>query len=201
VKHRLLVFPEIGLVVLLGWVFLWRSDLEIGTIVIGVLVILGGVVIVSLVWPPGGPWLPTSKKRVRKMLEMAEVKSGEIVYDLGSGDGRVLIMAAREFGAQGVGIEIDLLRSWWSKLRVKALGLEDQVQVIRGDMFKQDFSQADVVFVYLLQKTINQLTRKLVKELRPGTRVVSNTFIFPGLPPVINNKKEQLYLYVIKKAD
>lgn len=131
------------------------------------------------------------------MLTMAEIKPGEIVYDLGSGDGRVLIAAARRFGARAVGVEMDVSRFLWSIAAVALLGLGKQVRVIRSDFFEVDLSEADVVFTYLLQNTNDRLKDKLRKELRPGTRIVSNTFTFSGLPLVRSYDELKLFLYRI----
>jgi predicted RNA methylase len=159
------------------------------------------VVVASLIWSPGGPWLPTSRKNARKMLAMAKVKPGDVVYDLGSGDGRILFIAAKEFGAKAVGIEIDPFRYAYSKLMVRLHGLQDQVEVRFGNFFKHDLSQADVLTAYLLQRTNNRLIMKLIKELRPGTRVVANTFIFPGWLVVDKDPKQQLYLYEVQEKN
>ncbi|MGC9395938.1 MAG: SAM-dependent methyltransferase [Anaerolineae bacterium] len=152
---------------------------------------------ISLLWtaPAGAPWLPTSRKHVRRMLTLAGVQPGEVVCDLGSGDGRVLFIAAREFGARAVGIELDPLRYLWTQAWITLLGLRGQVRVIRGNFFTQDISGADVVTVYLLQKTNIRLRRKLWDELRPGARIVSSVFIFPGIAPAHIDKEAHLYLY------
>lgn len=166
------------------------------------LVIIGlmGIIIIlaiSMLWTnwTGAPWVPTPMRKVRKMLEMAEVGPEDVVYDLGSGDGRLVIMAARKFGARAVGIEISLLRYLWSKLEIYILELEDQVEIIRGDFFSQDLREATVVTCYLLQRTNNKLEVKLLDELRPGSRVVSHTFTFPSLPDV--RQEDDLRLYHI----
>jgi ribosomal protein L11 methylase PrmA len=133
------------------------------------------------------------------MLQMAEVKPGEVVYDLGCGDGRVLIIAVQEFGARGVGIEIDLLRYRVARWRVRKLGLEDQIELIQGSFHQHDIASADVVTIYLVQRMINRLAPKLVRELRPGVRIVSNTFIVPGLKVTHHDQKADLRLYTIPK--
>ncbi len=171
-------FSILLIAVLLGWVFLS----------------------VSLLWtaPAGAPWLPTSRKLVRRMLALANVQPGEVVYDLGSGDGRVLFIAAREFGARAVGIELDPLRWAWTRMWIALLGLQGQVRVIRGNFFTQDVGEADVVTLYLLQKTNNRLRRKLWQELHPGARIVSSVFLFPGMEPMRIDKKAHLFLYEVK---
>ena len=104
--------------------------------------------------------------------------------DLGCGDGRMIITAVRRYGARAVGIEIDPLRYLWCQFLVSVLGLRDRVKIIFGNFFSQDLSDADVITCYLLQDTNEKLEGKLKQELRPGTRVVSHDFTFPGLSKV-----------------
>jgi SAM-dependent methyltransferase len=160
-----------------------------------VLIVLS-VLVASLVWTSfvGAPWVPTSMSMVRKMLEMADVGSDDVVYDLGCGDGRVLITAARRYGARAVGFEIDPLRYLWCHLMIWILGLRDRIQVVFGDFFNKDLSDASVVACYLLQSTNEKLETKLEAELRPGTRVVSNTFTFPNFDKVREDGDARLYL-------
>jgi SAM-dependent methyltransferase len=169
--------------------------------IIGLLLVLLEFVLLFILWSSfrGAPWFPTSVANVRKMLTLADVQPGEVVYDLGSGDGRVLFMAARHFGARAMGIEIDPLRTLRTRVLITILGLQGQVEVVRGDFFKQDLSQADVVTVYLLPKTNVRLMKKLRRELHPGARVVSNTFIFPGWSLADRDSESQLYLYRMKE--
>ena len=166
-------------------------------IVVSVLFVLIMVFLMSLVSTStkGAPWVPTSRQVVHTMLSMAEVKAGEVVYDLGCGDGRVLVAAARSFGARAVGVEVDVFRYLWSVLAVTLFGLWNQVRVIRGDLFSVDLREADVVFAYLLQDTNDRLKDKLRRELPPGARIIANTFVFPGLPLVSSDEQLKLYLY------
>ena len=161
------------------------------------LLLLLMIIIGLVVFSPGGVWFPTSKKHIRRMLEMAELKPGELVYDLGCGDGRVLIIAAEEFGAKGVGIEVDPLRFRIARWKVRRSGLEDKIELVQGTFNKQDVSSADVVTLYLVQQMINRLAPKLVRELRPGARLVSNTFIIPGLKVARYDRQGDLRLYTI----
>ncbi len=157
------------------------------------------IIFVSVFWTQfrGALWVPTPLSTVRKMLVMAEVGPGDVVYDLGSGDGRVITIAARQFGARAVGIEIDPLRYLWTQLMIVVFRLRGQVKVVWGDFFNQDLSQADVVTVYLQQETNLRLMNKLMHELRPGTRVVSHAFTFPGWQIIGRDEKAQLYVYKI----
>jgi SAM-dependent methyltransferase len=128
------------------------------------------------------------------MLTLAQVGPGDLVYDLGCGDGRTIVTAARRYGARAVGIEIDPLRYAWCQAVITVLGLRSRVRIIYGDFFNQDLSDADVVTCYLLQDTNNKLAGKLRQELRPGTRVVSNAFTFPRLRKVRQDGDAKLYM-------
>jgi predicted RNA methylase len=155
------------------------------------------IVGISIFWPGlrGAPWVPTPIHVVDRMLEMAEVGPDDVVYDLGCGDGRLILAAARDYGARAVGIEIDPLRYLLCKRRIIALGLQDRVRVVYGDFFEQDLRDADVVTCYLLQTTNKKLVSKLRQELDPGARVVSNSFTFPGLHLVCQDDRNELYAY------
>ncbi|MFX1483775.1 MAG: SAM-dependent methyltransferase [Promethearchaeota archaeon] len=144
----------------------------------------------------GAPWVPTPKKRVRDMLEIAEVDSEDVVYDLGSGDGRIIVMAAKDFGAKSVGIEIDPLRLLWSRLSIRRNRLRDRVKVIRGNFFNVSLRNATVVSLYQGYVINKKIREKLAKELKPGTRVVSYRFILDGWTPIRTNPDESIFLYV-----
>jgi len=118
------------------------------------------------------------------MLECAEVKPGEVVYDLGCGDGRILIVAAQEFGARAVGVEIrdDLAKKAMEK--VEELRLNDKIKVIHDNLFNVDISEADVVTLYLTTSANRKIKDKLERELKPGARVVSHEYEMPGWKPV-----------------
>lgn len=154
------------------------------------------VLVITFAWTGlfGAPWVPTSMKMVHKMLAIAEVGPDDLVYDLGCGDGRMIITAARQYGSRAVGVEIDPLRYLWCQMLISVLGLRDRVKVVYGNFFNQDLSEADVVTCYLLQATNLKLENKLKQELHPGTRVVSNRFSFPGLYKVREDGDARLYL-------
>jgi tRNA A58 N-methylase Trm61 len=130
------------------------------------------------------PFVATPLPVVKHMLTIADVKPGEIVYDLGCGDGRVVIMAAQDFGARAVGVEMreDLAKQATGK--VSDNGLEDRVKIVQGDMFKIDLSQADVVTLYLTTSANDKVKPKLEAELKPGARVVSHDYEVLGWRPV-----------------
>ncbi len=154
------------------------------------------ILVISFTWTNlmGAPWVPTSMRLVHKMLRLAEVGPDDVVYDLGCGDGRTIITAARTYGSRAVGIEIDPLRYLWCQFLISILGLRDQVKIIYGNFFTQDLSDADIITCYLLQDTNEKLEGKLKRELRPGARVVSNSFTFPGLSKVRQDGDARLYL-------
>ena len=120
-------------------------------------------------------YAPTPNRVVRKMLELADVTSRDVVYDLGSGDGRIVIMAAKEFGARGVGIEIDRRLIAKSRENARKAGVEDRVEFRHQDLFATDLRDATVVATYLLTHLNARLAPKL-KRLRRGTRIVSHSF-------------------------
>jgi len=125
---------------------------------------------------PEVPYVPTPEEVVREMLKMANVSQNDVLYDLGCGDGRIVITAAKEIGCRGVGIDIDPVRIEESKKNAKNAGVEDKVEFLLMDLFEADLSQATVVTLYLLSKVNLRLRPKLFRELRAGARVVSHDF-------------------------
>lgn len=129
------------------------------------------------------PYYPTPEVIVEKMLRLGELKPGEKMFDLGSGDGRIVIMAARRFKAYATGVEFD--KDLWKQSmdRIKSLGLEKRARIILGDIARQDYSSADLITVYLLPASNNKMRPILEKQLRKGTRIVSHDFEFSGWTP------------------
>jgi len=153
---------------------------------------------------PCVPYVPTSEEIVRRMLQIANVKPNEIVYDLGAGDGRIIIIAATEFNARSIGIEIrkDFVQDIENKIR--KLKLEDRVSIIHGSFFDVNISEADVVTMFLLESVNEKLKPKLERELKPGARIISHEFKIPGWKPSYYEKfrcsdgtKHDLYLYIM----
>lgn len=129
----------------------------------------------------GAPWVPTRQELVKKALEMAELKPGELLYDLGSGDGRIVITAARDFGVRAIGVEIDPFRVLYSRLKIRWLGLTGKARIIRSNFFNVELRDADAVVLYLVQETNDKLQSKLEKELtKPDCRVISIVWKFNG---------------------
>ncbi|KON30861.1 hypothetical protein AC482_02600 [miscellaneous Crenarchaeota group-15 archaeon DG-45] len=122
------------------------------------------------------PFVPSPESVVRKMLEYADLKPGEALYDLGCGDGRIVIMAAQDFGARGVGVDLNLRLVNEARAKAEALDLRGKVKIIHGDIFEIDLSPADVVTMYLTTGANEKVRPKLEEELRPGSRVVTHDF-------------------------
>lgn len=129
------------------------------------------------------PYVTSPQPVVDKMLQLAGLKSGETVYDLGCGDGRILFSAARNFSAKAVGVELSGTLVRRTRDQSEALGLSDQIKVIQGDMMQVDLKDADVVTLYLITEANDQLRPKFEKELKPGARVVSLEFKMRGWKP------------------
>lgn len=152
-------------------------------------------------WPPDSPWAPwwkTNKKTARAVCKLAEISSKDIIYELGSGDGTFLCIAAKEFGAKGVGIEIDPLRYLFSKVRFKMNGLDKKIKIIRKNFYDVNLSQASVIFAYLVPKALERLRPKFLRELKKGTLLVSFRYKI-NLPFVTYDKTNDVYLYKINK--
>ena len=132
------------------------------------------------------------------MLKLAKVKKKDLVYDLGAGDGRVIITAAKEFGCKAVGIERSAFFAAICRWRVKKEGLQDKVKIIEKNYFDVNLSKATVVTAYLSKKQNKLLVPKLKKELKKGTRIVSASHNFPGLKEVKRIKTGHFYTYLYK---
>jgi precorrin-6B methylase 2 len=125
---------------------------------------------------PDVPYVPTSPEAVEAMLKLAGVQKSDTVYDLGCGDGRIVVSAAKNFGAHAVGIDIDPARLEEARANVKRAGVENLVKIVDGDLFTADIHDATVVTLFLLTSVNQKLRPKLLQDLKPGTRIVSNTF-------------------------
>jgi hypothetical protein len=127
-------------------------------------------------------WVPTNDELVKRMLEMAKVGKNDLVYDLGAGDGKIAIAAAKLFGARSVGIEYNPDMAQLAQCMVRAEGVTDKTKVVQGDIFETDFSSATVVTLYLLPE-LNLRLRPTILKMKPGTRVVSHSFLMDDWRP------------------
>jgi SAM-dependent methyltransferase len=125
---------------------------------------------------PDVPYVPTTDPAVAAMLKLADVKKGDVVYDLGCGDGRIVIAAAKQMGARGVGIDINPERISEARENARKAGVEKLVRFEENDLFRADIRAASVVTLFLLPEINLKLRPKLLRDLKPGTRIVSNTF-------------------------
>ncbi len=139
------------------------------------------------------PFVASPLTVVRKMLEYAELKPGETLYDLGSGDGRIVIMAAQEFGANGVGVELNRRLLNEARMKGEALNLGDSVRFLHDNIFNVDLSPADVVTMYLTTGANEKVRPKLERDLRPGARIVTHDFSIPGWDNAKNLKFREGY--------
>lgn len=150
------------------------------------------------------PYYPTPSTIVEKMLQLGGLKAGEKMFDLGSGDGRIVIMAAQKFHAEAVGVELDKDLCKQSTARILKLGLEKNARIVNGDLLKQNYSSADLVTVYLLPDAVNNKVQPLLdKQLKKGARIVAKDFDFHNwTPEKVENiaddgegRSHTLYLY------
>lgn len=157
------------------------------------------VIALSWVWPPNSPWAPwwrTKKKTAKAAFKLVKLRKHDVVYELGSGEATALIIASKEYGAKGIGIEIDPIRFYLSKFSIWRKGLSSEVKLIRGDIFKEDLSEATVIYVYLVPKTLNKLIPKLRKELKKGTPIISYKYEMK-LPLKKYDEENELRMYVV----
>jgi precorrin-6B methylase 2 len=144
-------------------------------------------------------YVPTPPQVVDAMLEMAQVRDGDVLYDLGSGDGRIPIAAAKKFKVRAVGIDIDPQRINEARANAKAAGVTGEVTFRQEDLFQADFSDATVVTLYLLESLNQKLRPRLLKELKPGTRIVSHAFSMGDWAPekTANINGSMIYLWTV----
>lgn len=138
------------------------------------------------------PYVPSSMATVRLMIESARIQEGEKILDIGSGDGRIVVACAQK-GAFAYGCEINPLLVAISRLIIRIKGLQKNATIEQKDLYKMDFGEYDVIMTYCLPKTLSDLEEKLYRELRPGGRIVCNTFRFKQWTPVTKNGKVYLY--------
>lgn len=147
------------------------------------LILVGAAsVIVGLVMTRGVPFVSLPQTDWLKMCEVAELKPGQLVYDLGCGKANLLTTAAKNFRVKGIGYELSLWPYLWGKWRIWRTGTD--VEILMQNFFKADLSKADIVFTYLFPEIMVRLEEKFLKELKPGTKVVSYAFTLPNVKPV-----------------
>ncbi len=176
-------------------------DLLAGVVILSLIALL--VFLLTMIWPPDSPWSPwwrTNSRTARALCKVAKISEKDFLIDLGCGDGEVLVTAAALYKASGLGVEIDPLRVFIARLRVLVKGVSNQVRIVRGNLFETDLTQATVVIVYLVPKTLKRLEPLFQSQLKPGTRVVSYMYQIPYLSLKAKDVANKLYVYEIGKV-
>lgn len=147
------------------------------------------------------PYVPTDQAVVDAMLNLAKVTKNDVLYDLGCGDGRIVITAAKKYGATGTGIDIDPERIAEANENAKTAGVTNKVKFTRANLFETDFSKASVVTLYLLPSVNMKLRPQLLKQLKPGTRIVSHAFDMGDWKPekTIQVENSTIYFWTVPK--
>jgi precorrin-6B methylase 2 len=156
------------------------------------LLILAWILIPALY---GLPSVPTKPERIQKALKLVKLQPDEVLYDLGAGDGRVLFIAAREFGANAVGLEVGPVQCAWIWLRAVANGLDKKIQVRWANFYHADLRGADIVFVYATSKEVAKLAPHLEQQMKQGSRLVSISADFPEWEPSVVDEHELIFVY------
>ena len=143
----------------------------------------------------GLPSKPTKPDRIRKALQMVGLKQGEVLYDLGAGDGRVLLIAAKEFGAKAVGVEVGPVQCLLIWLRIVSGGLREHVQIRLGNFYKTELKDADVVFLYATSQELPKLAPHLEKKMKAGSRLASISADFPEWEPTVFDEQSLIFGY------
>jgi hypothetical protein len=162
---------------------------------LGILLLAGIALWVIVPLATGLPWVPSRDKRIRRALQLAGVQKGETVYDLGAGDGRVLVTAAREFGARGVGIEVSPMHCLVAVLHILVTGTSRQVKIQCASMYDHPLPDAGVVFVYATPEHAARLRPHLERELKSGARVVTLSAEIAGWQPDRIDRDDLIFLY------
>ncbi len=181
-----------------------KFDLQSTILLIEIIILMIIFIPTMIAFVTGAPWVPTPIKRVKRMLELAKIKQGECVFDLGCGDGRMAHNAAKYYNADATGIELSPLI--YAMARICNFFRKSKSKILLRDFRKIDFSNADVLTFYLLPSILKKMREKWERELKPGTRIVSYAFEIEGWDPVyiepkdIENKHARILVYEIPKS-
>lgn len=177
--------------------------------IILLLLILLLLVILSFIWPPDSPWAPrwrTKRDVARIALKLAKVDKNDELYELGCGDGEVVLSAARDFGANATGIEIDPVRALIARVRVKYNKLSSKVKILRKDFKQVDLSEATIIYMYLVPSGIKKLIPKFKDELPTNTKIISYRYKLPlekkeqNIRLVKEDSTQKIYIYNFTKS-
>jgi len=146
------------------------------------------------------PFVPSSRKAIKKIVDLIPVDKDKIIYDLGCGDGRVLIAYTKKYGVRGIGYELGWLA--YSLARFNVWLTKTPIKIYKQNFYKVNLSQADIVFCYLLPATLKNIEKKLIDELKPGAKIISLDFQFPNWSPTqkieLTNKAGKIFIYTKK---
>jgi len=166
-------------------------------LLVGLIILLGMVVLPIF---SGAPWHPLLPRTIRRILNFADMRPGETICDMGCGEGRVLIMAAQEYSATGVGVEIDPIKVGLARLLAKFKKVDDRVSIIRGNIYDFDPKDADVVYLYLTHQALDKLFPEILKKLKPTVRIISYRFCIRGMTPEKVSADKTIFLYQLTKG-
>jgi predicted O-methyltransferase YrrM len=172
-----------------------RLELELITALVLVGIIVIGYFLSTFIM--GAGYEPIPRKILDRMIELSAPAKGQRVYDLGSGFGRIIIAVAQETGAICTGVEVDPLKVWWTRRVIRSKGLTGQVDVVKSNLLTADISQADFVFAFLWDGIMQKLGDKAIKEMKPGSMVVSYYHRILGWEPEKQDTKNKIFLYKI----
>ena len=170
----------------------------ISILAIGAALLLAVMVIVPALF--GAPWHPISRRDLKRALDFCDAQTGEHIVDLGSGDGRVLITAAKDYGLPGTGIEIDPIKVRLANIRVRFAGMQDKVKIVRANLFDTDYREADILFIYLTHQALDKLFPDILNQLKPTARILCYRFCIQGMTPDKVNADKTLFLYTRNKG-
>lgn len=170
-----------------------REALEVGTAIVAVVTVVVGYFLWTFI--KGAGYEPTPSRVIDEMVEFSEPGPGKHVYDLGSGFGKIIMRVAQSTGATCTGVEVDPLKVWWTRRQIRAKGLVKKVDVVKDDLLHADISRADIVFVFLWDGIMRKLKEKVLKEMKPGSVVVSYYHEFHDWKPEREDRKEKVFLY------
>ena len=154
------------------------------------------IIFLCLSFVTGAPFVPSTTDAARTMVDNAHIEKGSVVYDLGSGSGKILILSASR-GATAIGFEINPFLVLFTRFLSFFSPHRNRIRVYWKDFWKRNYKDADVVFIYLLPWRMSELKAKLIQELKPGARIVSNSFLFPDWKPVYENLANHVFVYKI----
>ena len=162
-----------------------------------VLILAATIIVGYFLWPfvTGAGYEPVPNKVLQRMIELSRPRAGQVVYDLGSGFGRMIIRVAQETGATCKGVEVDPTKVWWTRRAIRNKGLQGKVSVLRSNLLDADISDADYVFVFLWEGIMQKLAAKALREMKPGSVIVSYYHKIIGWEPESEDQKLRVYLY------